>query len=184
MAVILDLVTSRDSEVRSAMLQTSSGKIVQRPVNRLIPLEIKASVESPSTSDTDLLATQETEARTTTKPGRRSPPEVAVRLQPPRAAKNTTSYREEQPTARKGSQSLSTSTLITMVTCIFALSNVNAASASSISCSTRGVKVNDKVLSEAELCINYKHCTIYPPGAITKEVALPFHYLVNRHTVQ
>ncbi|WKY15695.1 hypothetical protein Q1695_000859 [Nippostrongylus brasiliensis] len=184
MAVILDLVTSRDSEVRSAMLQTSSGKIVQRPVNRLIPLEIKASVESPSTSDTDLLATQETEARTTTKPGRRNPPEVAVRLQPPRAAKNTTSYREEQPTARKGSQSLSTSTLITMVTCIFALSNVNAASASSISCSTRGVKVNDKVLSEAELCINYKHCTIYPPGAITKEVALPFHYLVNRHTVQ
>ncbi|VDL74551.1 unnamed protein product [Nippostrongylus brasiliensis] len=71
-----------------------------------------------------------------------------------------------------------------MVACIFALSNVNAASASSISCSSRGVKVNDKVSSEAELCINYKHCTIYPPGAITKEVALPFHYLVNRHTVQ
>ncbi|VDO62594.1 unnamed protein product [Haemonchus placei] len=46
MALITDLITSRDGEIRSAMQQISTGRIVRRPINRLIPLEIHSSIHS------------------------------------------------------------------------------------------------------------------------------------------
>ncbi|KHJ98961.1 Tas retrotransposon peptidase A16 [Oesophagostomum dentatum] len=43
MGLIKDLVRSKDGEIRSVMLKTSTGRLIQRPLNRLIPLEIHAS---------------------------------------------------------------------------------------------------------------------------------------------
>ena len=40
--LIQELVRSRDGETRSAILKTGSGRCIQRPLSRLIPLEIQA----------------------------------------------------------------------------------------------------------------------------------------------
>ncbi|RCN47391.1 hypothetical protein ANCCAN_06525 [Ancylostoma caninum] len=42
LAVIIDIIRSRDGSTRSVILRTSAGREIQRPLNRTIPLEIQA----------------------------------------------------------------------------------------------------------------------------------------------
>ncbi|PIO58364.1 hypothetical protein TELCIR_20203 [Teladorsagia circumcincta] len=181
MAVIIDLIRSRDGEIRSALLQNSTGRNVQRPINRLIPLEIQSSAQSsedriyePSTIQERTTARRKTSFNLAKK-------DVAIRLQPPRAAKNQTSYNE----ARSGSKSFSnfSSTPLFMIA-MCALSLFNSGSAATISCSSKGATINRTHLAKAELCINYRECKIIPEGDNVTEVALPFKYIVNQHTIQ
>ncbi|RCN39754.1 Pao retrotransposon peptidase, partial [Ancylostoma caninum] len=49
LALIIDIVRSRDGSTRSVMLRTSAGREIQRPLNRIIPLEIQTAA-SPRTT--------------------------------------------------------------------------------------------------------------------------------------
>ncbi|KAK6019496.1 Tas retrotransposon peptidase A16 [Ostertagia ostertagi] len=179
MALITDLITSRDGEIRSAMLQTSTGRIVHRPINRLIPLEIHSSTRS-SDDQTDESSTiakrtrKKTSSRTAKEAG------VVTRQQPPRASKNQVSYNgsRNEPKSSKSSSS----TLLMIAMCSLAL--LNSASAAAISCSNKGAKINTTLSAKAELCINYKECTVIPADANITEVAFPFEHLVSQHTIQ
>ncbi|KAL6730714.1 hypothetical protein Aduo_001664 [Ancylostoma duodenale] len=51
MAVILELITSRDGEIRSVILRTSTGREIQRPLNRIVPLEIRSSIDDDEETD-------------------------------------------------------------------------------------------------------------------------------------
>ncbi|KHJ98245.1 integrase core domain protein [Oesophagostomum dentatum] len=50
MDLIQDLVTSKDGEIRSALLRAGTGRCIQRPLNRLIPLEIHSTMTTPEAS--------------------------------------------------------------------------------------------------------------------------------------
>ncbi|KAK6030894.1 hypothetical protein OSTOST_02961 [Ostertagia ostertagi] len=181
MAVIIDLIRSRDGEIRSALLQNSTGRTVQRPVNRLIPLEIQSSAQS---SEDRIHEPSTVEQRTTVrrKPSSKlSKKDVVIRHQPPRAAKNQASYNEARSGSKSSSNSSST-TLFMIAMC--ALSLFNSVSAATISCSSKGATINRTHFTKAELCINYRECKLIPEGNNVTEVALPFKYIVSQHTIQ
>ncbi|XGW22113.1 hypothetical protein V3C99_004798 [Haemonchus contortus] len=179
MALITDLITSRDGEIRSAMLQTSIGRIVQRPINRLIPLEIHSSTRSlEEQADKSPTVAKRTRRKTPSRPAKKA--DVVIRQQPPRAAKNQVSYND--PRAEPKSAHSSSSALLMITMCALALPN--PVSATAISCSDKGAKINTTLSSKAKLCINYKECTIVPDEASITEVALPFEHLISQHTIQ
>ncbi|KAK6061854.1 hypothetical protein COOONC_00476 [Cooperia oncophora] len=153
------------------MLQTASGKILQRPLNRLIPLEIHASTKL-SEGSTNEPSTTEGANTVRRKPSNRYGPEdgVALRQQPPRAAKKNVSYSE---TKRGSTSQAVSSAVLTTATCIFTL--FGSASAATISCSNKGATLNTTLSTAAELSINYKQCTMIPAGANITEIALPFN---------
>ncbi|EYC16490.1 hypothetical protein Y032_0033g2688 [Ancylostoma ceylanicum] len=51
MALILELITSRDGKIRSVIIRTSTGREVQRPLNCIVPLEIRSTVDDDEETD-------------------------------------------------------------------------------------------------------------------------------------
>ena len=49
--MIEELITSTDNEVRAATVRTASGKLLNRPLNFLYPLECSEVNEKPTESD-------------------------------------------------------------------------------------------------------------------------------------
>ncbi|EYC14365.1 hypothetical protein Y032_0040g167 [Ancylostoma ceylanicum] len=93
MAVILELITSRDGKIRSVILRTSTDREVQRPLNRIVPLEIRSTVDDDEEAD----ATPTSKGGMLSKVRRilkkkPSHESVEVRKQPPRAAKKLRNY--------------------------------------------------------------------------------------------
>ncbi|XGW33925.1 hypothetical protein V3C99_017998 [Haemonchus contortus] len=181
MAVIIELIKSRDGEIRSALLQNSAGRIVQRPISRLIPLEIQSSTQSLEEQN-NRSSTIEKRATAQRKPASRlTKKEVVIRHQPPRAAKNQASYSEARSGFRSSGKS-STTTLVMIAMC--ALSLLNSVSTATISCSSKGAAIKRTHTAKAELCVNYKECKVIPEGDNATEVALPFEHIVSQHTIQ
>lgn len=135
LGIIVDLCHSRDDSIRSAFVRTGSGKVLHRPLNRLINLEIRASskdfTEPPK-------ATEEAVAENDD-----------LRVQPPRAAKKAVSY-VEMPSVQYSF----------LLLCIIAL--IPSSSAIALSCILGGVSVDLSQISNistvAELCINDRSC--------------------------
>ncbi|EYC38630.1 hypothetical protein Y032_0705g1685 [Ancylostoma ceylanicum] len=93
MAVIPELITSRDGKIRSVILRTSTGRELQRPLNRIVPLEIRSTVNDDEEAD----ATPTSKGGMLSKVRRilKKKPfheSVEVRKQPPRAAKKPRNY--------------------------------------------------------------------------------------------
>ena len=55
---IIQLVHSRDGEIRSAKVQTSSGKVLNRPLNLLYPLEVDRDVTNNNEVKNSVTETQ------------------------------------------------------------------------------------------------------------------------------
>lgn len=51
LGMIEELITSNDNEVRAATVRTASGKLLNRPLNFLYPLECSEVNEKPTESD-------------------------------------------------------------------------------------------------------------------------------------
>ncbi|VDO42726.1 unnamed protein product [Haemonchus placei] len=88
-----------DGQIRSAILQSSTGRIAQRPVNQLTPLKIHSSSHDQNKES----STHRARATTPRKPSSTSRKKAGapMRRQPPRAAKNQvplyTSVSRSQP---------------------------------------------------------------------------------------
>ncbi|VDO57834.1 unnamed protein product [Haemonchus placei] len=180
MAVITDLVKSRDGEIRNVMLQTSKGRVFQRTINRLIPLEIHSSIHSTQDRNNEFSAarTRATTSRKTSSLSRKTTG-VPIRHQPPRSAKNQVSYKASSSSI--GSIKSASYTLFMGVICILTLAG--SASSTTVSCWSKDARLNTALSSRAEVYVNYKECVTILAEANITEVALPFKHLVNQHTI-
>ncbi|CAJ0595173.1 unnamed protein product [Cylicocyclus nassatus] len=183
MAVITQLVPSRDGEIRSAVLRTASGREIQRPLNRIVPLEIRLTTEKEE--ERQETTPQKGGIVAKVKKALRKKPTAAPepRKQPQRAAKKPVDYSSSNSsTIKRITSPISKSVMITI--CLAALLLIDTASANVLSCSEHGVKVNTTSESESQLCLNYKDCLQISTKKGMNEVALPPKYRTTEHRVQ
>ncbi|KAL6729934.1 hypothetical protein Aduo_000948 [Ancylostoma duodenale] len=172
MAVIFEHITSRDGEIRSVIFRTSTGREIQRPLNRIVLLEIRSSVDDD----------EETDATSTSKGGmlskvkkilKRKPSNetLQTRKQPPRVAKKPVDYGATNTsiTSRDSTKSLTSSVMITL--CMIAMIFNNTAYAAALSCSKLGVNINASVATPSQLCINYKDCGTWKPSSVRQSTS-------------
>ncbi|CAJ0607513.1 unnamed protein product [Cylicocyclus nassatus] len=183
MAVITQLVLSKDGEIRSAILRTTSGREIQRPLNRIVPLEIRSTIEHEDERQDS--TPQKGGIVAKVKKALRKKPTTAPepRKQPQRAAKKPVDYASSNSsTIKKSASQISKSVMITI--CLTALLLIDTTSANVLSCSEHGVKVNTTSESESQLCLNYKDCLQISTKKGMNEVALPPKYRTTEHRVQ
>ncbi|CAJ0593115.1 unnamed protein product [Cylicocyclus nassatus] len=183
MAVITQLVPSKDGEIRSAILRTTSGREIQRPLNRIVPLEIRSTIENederqdPTPQKGGIVA----KVRKALRKKPTTAPEP--RKQPQRAAKKPVDYASSNSsTIKRSASQISKSVMITI--CLTALLLIDTASANVLSCSEHGVKVNTTSESQSQLCLNYKDCLKISTKKGINEIALPPKYRTTEHRVQ
>ncbi|RCN32919.1 hypothetical protein ANCCAN_21257 [Ancylostoma caninum] len=98
LAVIIDIIRSRDGSTRSVILRTSAGREIQRPLNRIIPLEIQA-VGNASNKD---VASPESGVLARVKKvlkNKRVSDKPELWKQPPRTAKKPMNYKDSDQTS-------------------------------------------------------------------------------------
>ncbi|EYC27487.1 hypothetical protein Y032_0009g755 [Ancylostoma ceylanicum] len=186
LAVIIDIVRSRDGSIRSVILRTNTGREVQRPVNRIIPLEIQSACDTTNNEDfappSGVIAKIKKVLKKKT-----ADDESELRKQPARVAKKPINYKEmNQNSAHvtKRNVTSSSSNAVTMILLSIALLGINTAAAQTIVCSNKGVLLNSTSPTKSEICVNYKECVTISADVNVSEITLPFKYLVNQHIVQ
>ncbi|EYC05914.1 hypothetical protein Y032_0079g1255 [Ancylostoma ceylanicum] len=164
LAVIIDIVRSRDGSIRSVILRANTGREVQRPLNRIIPLEIQSACDTTNNEDSAPPSGVIAKIKKVLKK-RIVADESEVRKQPPRAAKRPINYKEmDQNSAHvtKRNVTSSSSGAVTMILLSTALFCINAAAAEKIVCSNKGVLLNSTSPTKSEICVNYKECVTIP----------------------
>ncbi|RCN25154.1 hypothetical protein ANCCAN_29135, partial [Ancylostoma caninum] len=167
LAVIIDIVRSRDGSTRSVILRTSAGREIQRPLNRIIPLEIQAVGNA---SNNDVASPKSGVPARVKKVLKKKtvPDEPELRKQPPRAAKKPMNYKDTDQTSShitKKNVTNTSSSAVTMIMLTIALLCVNTTAAQTIVCSDKGVLLNRSTPGKSEICVNYKECTAVPADA-------------------
>ncbi|EYC18264.1 hypothetical protein Y032_0028g1766 [Ancylostoma ceylanicum] len=186
LAVIIDIAQSRDGSIRSVILRTSAGREFQRPLNRIIPLEIQAVGDAPNNDvaspPSEVLARVRKALKKKTVPD-----ESKLRKQPPRAAKKSVNYKDTDQSSShitKRNVTTNSSSAVTMIMLTIALLCVNTTMAQRLVCSDKGVLLNASTPGKSEICVNYKECTAVPTDVNVSDITLPFKYLVNQHIIQ
>ncbi|CAJ0598230.1 unnamed protein product [Cylicocyclus nassatus] len=183
MAVIIELVPSRDGEIRSVILRNSSGRTIQRPLTRLIPLEIESTMDTKEGN---------TEPTTKRKDGligkvkkvlkKKTTETSEVRKQPQRAAKKPVNYSSSNASVSNKSAHITTSLMLSI--CMITMFFSNVTSAAELSCLDHGVQINTTFASDSELCLNYQDCLRITTKKGLTEVALPIKHRMADHSIQ
>ncbi|CAJ0591457.1 unnamed protein product [Cylicocyclus nassatus] len=173
MGVIEDLVKSKDGEVRSAVLKTGTGRCVQRPINRLIPLEIRATMDSNAMTSTSH-DNEEPQSSIQALP-QRKPLE--------RKAKKPINYNENVVLPKRRPWN-ALSILLALTAC----SIVHSAQGQVLNCTNTGFILNlssiPDVNSRSEVCVNRIHCQSIHTDQQPIQRYLPPHQLTNPYSVK
>ncbi|KHJ77821.1 hypothetical protein OESDEN_22559, partial [Oesophagostomum dentatum] len=98
MAIITELVSSKDGKIRSAILRSGSGREIQRPLNRIVPLEIRPSIdEEEQRSETTSNSKRGLVSKVRKALKKKSLDNAETRKQPARAAKKPVDYDASNP---------------------------------------------------------------------------------------
>ncbi|CAJ0595435.1 unnamed protein product [Cylicocyclus nassatus] len=173
MGVIEDLVKSKDGEVRSAVLKTGTGRCVQRPINRLIPLEIRATMDSNAMTSTSH-DNEEPQSSIQALP-QRKPLE--------RKAKKPINYNENVVLPKRRPWN-ALSILLALTAC----SIIHSAQGQVLNCTNTGFILNlssiPDVNSRSEVCVNRIHCQSIHTDQQPIQRYLPPHQLTNPYSVK
>ncbi|KAL6735696.1 hypothetical protein Aduo_006111 [Ancylostoma duodenale] len=176
MGLIQDLVKSKDGETRSAILKTSTGRCTQRPINRLIPLEIHStsspeavpSVERNEEPQQDIVANNDQHRR---------PVLDRKAKKPVNYCENTTSV--STTSTKRGTQTM----LLTLIACSLFSSTTTAF----LKCRESGVQIDSRSISnttfQSELCINHRDCSAMQSTPRIREQDLRPHQLINPYVI-
>ncbi|CAJ0609678.1 unnamed protein product [Cylicocyclus nassatus] len=173
MGMIEDLVKSKDGEIRSAVLETGTGRCVQRPLNRLISLEIRAIMD-PSAMASTSRDNEEPQSSIQALP-QRKPLE--------RMAKKPINYNENVVLAKRRPWN-ALSILLALTTCAF----VHSAQEQVLNCTYTGLILNLSSIpdlnSRSEVCVNRIQCQSIHTDQQSIQSYLPPHQLTNPYSVK
>ncbi|KHJ87441.1 hypothetical protein OESDEN_12787 [Oesophagostomum dentatum] len=101
MAIITELISSKDEKIRSAILRSSSGREIQRPLNRIVSLEIRSSVDEEEQSTKITSNSKRGLVSKVRRALKKKPLDNAeTRKQPARVAKKSADYATSNPTVQ------------------------------------------------------------------------------------
>ncbi|KHJ94999.1 Pao retrotransposon peptidase [Oesophagostomum dentatum] len=153
-----------------------------QPLSRVVPLEIQSSDDAIEKGDGGIA--EDAPAAKKAPKKKQATGVIEGRKQPPRAAKKTMDYNEQNYSSTLNKVLRNTSSSLNMSMLIVALLCLSTASATKITCSKNGILFNQATVSDSEVCVNYKECALVPAQANGSEITLPLKYLANQHTVQ
>ncbi|KAL6742658.1 hypothetical protein Aduo_015788 [Ancylostoma duodenale] len=176
MGLIQDQVKSKDGEIRSAILKTSTGRCTRRPSNRLIPLEIHSTsspeaepnVERNEEPQQDIVANNDQHRR---------PVLERKAKKPVSYCENTTSV--STTSTKRGTQTM----MLTLIAC----SLLSSTTAAVLKCTESGVQVDSRSISnttfQSELCINHRDCSAMQSTPRIHQQDLRPHQLINPYVI-
>ncbi|EYC20167.1 hypothetical protein Y032_0022g485 [Ancylostoma ceylanicum] len=176
MGLIQELVKSKDGEIRSAVLKTSTGRCTQRPINRLIPLEIHSTTQPEAVSSIESNEEPQQDIVANTDQHRRPVLERKAK-KPVNYCENTTSV---STTSTKGGTQ-------TMLLALIACSLLSSTTAAVLKCTGSGVQIDSRSISnttfQSELCVNHRDCSIIQSTPPIHQQDLGAHQLINPYVV-
>ncbi|KAK5968969.1 hypothetical protein GCK32_003874 [Trichostrongylus colubriformis] len=187
MGRIIQLTEGSDSAVREALLRTSTGKQVRRPVNLLVPLEL---AEEPTPSPK---ATNNENQKESPRPPAGTPIQVGRYnfRKRPKVNYDENQHEEEGSTQIRSikSASIPLSTLLTCLSIILMTTTATSAQTTrtsgsyGIRCIMGGVEVERVGTSKYEVCTE-KYCILRENPPSTEKLLFPPELTVHKHTVR
>ncbi|KHJ91498.1 integrase core domain protein [Oesophagostomum dentatum] len=192
LAMIKELIASANNQIRTALLRLPSGRTIKRPINLLVPLELKDNTEQdtqimerdPSTSAEQQSGTEPADKERATQ----SRVSARYNLRP----QARIHYNEGPSNLQKQTNSVHTSTiaiasclLLLFVSCVNAETQhaSNNLTIQTIQCIQGGIKINMSDPHEFEICAEGS-CSQFTKPQGNETIRFPPYLVLHKHTVQ